>query len=309
MGHRSGLLDVFPVELLFMIKDHIPEIDLRTHVCFSQVLGPASRTVYTDAYWEIACVKFGLSLVADEEEVPWREFAYEIIRRDGFCEHPQCGVRRLEQNFREMSKVYGMKDYSRETLMQVMDARSPGAFNNGFGGTNTLLANIDFNRNPHTQSVEDGILRITESQKGLPEGLQVTLSKHPIAYRSFATFAPTPGLQLVTLGGIPPLRNPMGVTVWDVYSAVQAKLDATDSIYRMNEYLRFVNYRRALNNCADDLTHLLNQLTTLRDFFYIFRWDGLYYAGQTCDDTPRFAFGFQTVRKVVKGMAEPQLIV
>lgn len=96
----SSMLDKFPVELLFLVKDHIPEIDLRTHVCFAQVLGCASKTVYTDAYWERACVKFGLTISSDEDiaNVSWRDFVYDIIRRDGFCTHPHCGVRRLEQN-------------------------------------------------------------------------------------------------------------------------------------------------------------------------------------------------------------------
>ena len=37
----------------------------------------------------------------------------------------------------------------------------------------------------------------------------------------------------------------------------------------MNDYLRYVDYCKALNNRVDDMTYLLNKLTTLRDFFYI----------------------------------------
>lgn len=98
----------------------------------------------------------------------------------------------------------------------------------------------------------------------------------------------------------------------------------------MNEYLRFVDYRKALSNRVDDITYLLNQLTTLRDFFHILcvnsrfqftieycstdihlrsRWDGLCYAGQDTDHVPRLAFGFKTIRRVIKGVPEPQLIV
>lgn len=100
MEKRMSMLDIFPLELLFLIKDHIPEVDLRAHVCFSQVLGRASKEVYSDMYWEKACVRFGLTTVGGEDaaSTSWRDFTYDIIKRDGFCDHPQCGVRRLEQN-------------------------------------------------------------------------------------------------------------------------------------------------------------------------------------------------------------------
>lgn len=101
MAHRrSSLLDALPVELLFLVKDHMPEIDLRTHVCFSQVCGPAAETLYSETYWERASVRFGLSLACHEDvaHVSWRNFIYDVIKQDGFCEHPHCGVRRLEQN-------------------------------------------------------------------------------------------------------------------------------------------------------------------------------------------------------------------
>ena len=53
-----------------------------------------------------------------------------------------------------------------------------------------------------------------------PENL---LIKHPIARRSFATFAPLPRLRLVMFGNKRPpmdVSNPNGITVWDVYSAL-----------------------------------------------------------------------------------------
>lgn len=97
---RVSMLDIFPIELLFFIKDHIPEVELCTHVSYSQVLGLASKTIYTEGYWERACVRFGLGLTIGEDpaDICWREFVYDIIRQDGFCNHPHCGVRRLEQN-------------------------------------------------------------------------------------------------------------------------------------------------------------------------------------------------------------------
>ncbi|KAH8107848.1 hypothetical protein BXZ70DRAFT_903288 [Cristinia sonorae] len=310
---RTSMLDILPVELLLLIKDHIPDVDLRTHVCFSQVCGSASKAVYSELEWEKACVKFGLSLVEgeDEETVSWRDLVYEVIRRDGFCDHPLCGVRRLEQNYYEMSKL-SLKDYTRNSLQRILDGETicemTGSYT-GFMSTNTLLAHVDFSRDPHTRVANDGFLRT----RGAPQQYEhhsprSALFNHPIAYRSFATFAPTSSAQLVTLGSIPIVRNPSGVTVWDVFSAVQSRLDASDSIHRMNEYLRFVDYRKALCSRVDDLTFLLNRLTSLREFFHIFRWDGLYYAGQDSNRVPCFAIGFKTVRKVVKGVPEPQLI-
>lgn len=37
----------------------------------------------------------------------------------------------------------------------------------------------------------------------------------------------------------------------------------------MNQYLRFVDSHKALDSRVDDITRLLNHLTTLRDFFYV----------------------------------------
>jgi len=201
-----------------------------------------------------------------------------------------------------------MKDYTRQSLSQVLDGHSLYSFS-GFVATNTLLANLEFSRDAHTPSTEDGFLLHTRGATAQDQPQRSPLHGHPIACRSFATFAPASSAQLSTLSGVPLIRNPTGVTVWDVYTTVQSRLDATDSVYRMNEYLRFVDYRKALSNRVDDITHLLNKLTTLRDFFYVFRWDGLYYAGQDSNSVPRFAFGFQTVRRVIKGVSEPQLIV
>ncbi|THH30444.1 hypothetical protein EUX98_g3740 [Antrodiella citrinella] len=301
------MLDRFPVELFYMIKDHIPEVDLRTHVCFAQVLGCASKTVYTDAYWERACVRFGLTISSDEDvaNVSWRDFVYDIIRRDGFCAHPHCGVRRLEQNYREMNKLY-MKEYTRPYLAHVLEGANPGAFG-GYVATNILFANLNFSQEPHTLPIEDGFLHTHGAPREQPERSS-PLSRHPIACQSFATFPPTGSAHLSTLSGIPIVRNASGVTVWDVYTAVQSRLDATDSVYRLNEYLRFVDYRKALSNRVDDITELLNRLNTLRDFFHFFRWEGLYYAGQDTEGVARFAFGFKTVRRLIRGAPEPQLI-
>ena len=304
VSHSASMLDSFPVELLFLIKDQIPEIELRTHVCFSQVLGRATKTVYNDAYWERACVRFGLGLAADEdaEKVCWRDVVYDLIRVDGFCTHPQCGVSRLEQNCksfseycdqlrvscgstdRAMSKIY-MKDFTRKSLTEVLDGHSPYTFS-GFITTNTLFANLEFNQDAFTHAINDGYLLVRGSQMnsfdpGSP------LSRHPIACRSFATFPPSSTFQLATLGSFPIIHNPHGVTVWDVFAAVQSRygsavdaslhhadhqsrfrLDSVDTVYRMHEYLRYVDYCKALSNRVDDMSYLLNRLTTLRDFFH-----------------------------------------
>lgn len=117
---------------------------------------------------------------------------------------------------REMNKIY-MKDFTRNSLMQVLDRQSPNA-SSGFVATNTLFAYLDFGREPHAHATEDGFIHA----RGVLQDQRSSLFKHPIAYRSFATFVPTSSVQLLTLGSIPLVQNPSGVTVWDIFTAVQS---------------------------------------------------------------------------------------
>ena len=91
---------IFPTELLLLVKEFIPDSDLRTHVCFYNTCR-TTAAFYGDnsqqaEFWRRACVLSGIGwLKADSS---WKEIAFETIARDGFCAHPRCGGALLESN-------------------------------------------------------------------------------------------------------------------------------------------------------------------------------------------------------------------
>lgn len=104
---RASILELFPVELLAMIKDFIPQYDLRTQVCFYEAFPPITSSLYGDEeqeerFWETACVQCGLGLLPEEtlnpQDVKWKKIAFECIDNDGFCDHEECGGARLDIN-------------------------------------------------------------------------------------------------------------------------------------------------------------------------------------------------------------------
>lgn len=93
-----------PTELLFTIKESIPDSDLRTHVCFHQS-HPRMQSLYgteerQEEFFKRACWLAGIGLISDEEAltVSWKGIAIECILKDGFCKHPRCGAAILESN-------------------------------------------------------------------------------------------------------------------------------------------------------------------------------------------------------------------
>lgn len=95
------------MELLMLLKDTIPQWDLRSHVCFYKSFPPITSSLYgneeqEEKFWESSCVQCGLGLLYTEtlapEAVRWKDIAFGCIERDGFCPHPECGGDRLEEN-------------------------------------------------------------------------------------------------------------------------------------------------------------------------------------------------------------------
>ena len=105
--------------------------------------------------------------------------------------------------------------------MQALESKTPGAISN-FVAANGLFYQLEFSRDAQTPANEDGSLYVRGPLRDRHDS-RSPLSKHPIACRSFANFAPTTSLQLTTLGSFPNIENPHGVTVWDVYAAVHLK--------------------------------------------------------------------------------------
>ena len=100
----TNRLDTLPPELLFVIRSHIPLDDLRTLACFAMA-DPRTSSHDADAedeFWMRSCRLAGLSCIHDdlnEDGHPsWKKIAFETITQDGFCELPECGVRRLQAN-------------------------------------------------------------------------------------------------------------------------------------------------------------------------------------------------------------------
>ncbi len=100
----KSVFSVLPIELLAFIKSNIPQEDLRTNVCFYKTCHRFASQFGPEAtqgtFWEGACLLSGLGCLPDESPrgVSWKSIAFETIEQDGFCEHPECGERRLESN-------------------------------------------------------------------------------------------------------------------------------------------------------------------------------------------------------------------
>ncbi|TFK91009.1 hypothetical protein K466DRAFT_596508 [Polyporus arcularius HHB13444] len=98
-----------PAEVRLMIKENIPDWDLRTHAAL-YLASPVTASLYDntpDEFWKLVCWNSGIGLFPWEankpdEEICWRDIALDCIRRDGFCKHPICGGRLLSYNREQM---------------------------------------------------------------------------------------------------------------------------------------------------------------------------------------------------------------
>lgn len=101
---RKSILEILPTELLAVIRSNIPQEDLRTNVCFYNTC-PRFASLFgsemaQNTFWEGACLLSGLGCLPGElpRRVSWKSIALDVIERDGFCDHPECGGNRLESN-------------------------------------------------------------------------------------------------------------------------------------------------------------------------------------------------------------------
>ena len=91
MASRS--VSIFPNEILLLIKENIPISDLRTHVCYYHVC-KTTAGFYGDEgqqadFWRTACLRAGICFT--QHDSSYKDVAFEVIRTDGFCSHPDCG--------------------------------------------------------------------------------------------------------------------------------------------------------------------------------------------------------------------------
>ncbi|CAL1708167.1 unnamed protein product [Somion occarium] len=125
MSRPRSIFEVFPVELLAMIKAEIPISDLRTHVCLYKA-ALRFADLYEDddeedEFWQASCILSGIGFIEDEDAwTTWKSVAFECLDEDGFCKHPQCGGARLEANTRGMVKFMNLS--AKPTMQELQEA-------------------------------------------------------------------------------------------------------------------------------------------------------------------------------------------
>ncbi|KAI0358197.1 hypothetical protein OH77DRAFT_1435367 [Trametes cingulata] len=235
-----------PLELFLTIRSCIPLADIRTHVCLYNT-HPRIAALYdsesdSDDFWERVCWHSGVgALGKDDPEVEhcWRDIALEVIERDGFCKHPQCGEALLAYNARRIARAQNyIKPLS--ILLRWHVEGYPGV--NGF--PDNELDTLDGGENPPL-TMHRALLRTAFRSKssGMRDEAQlrpmtdaeeaykgsVLLKDHPLLERSFATDVPTSIIVLGQLARYEPckgnVRRDTGVTVYDIMAGLHRQLD------------------------------------------------------------------------------------
>ncbi|KAI0785584.1 hypothetical protein C8Q75DRAFT_893793 [Abortiporus biennis] len=296
-------LDKLPNELLTMIKEEIPESDLRTHTCFynasSHFAALYGNEKNVERFFEKAYILSGLGISPDEDftSISWVNLATRIIREDGFCDHPECGGNRLEKNAELMSrpefesdepywsslKIYG-EEYD-EFLGDDEDDEDYISLASDLV-VNPLFQYVTFSEHSTKHWIDDDDAPEEESflryANRYGQGAVTTnlprLDSHPIATRSFATFPPVRTTMLVFWEDISvdTPRNSFGLTVWDVVVQVHSILDETLKATSLSELLKNVDYREAFRPGCD-LRDIIDAISNFRGFLSYFRWNGLDY--------------------------------
>ncbi|GBE87400.1 hypothetical protein BKA93DRAFT_753989 [Sparassis latifolia] len=284
---EKDFLDVFPNELLLMIKARIAETDLRTHVCFynssTRIAGMYGNVWEQEEYWKKLCWLNGLGLLPGEscKSVSWKQIAFECVEDDGFCDLPDCGGNALVKNVALMAAA----DYNLERPTQALAHKEGGPDLD----CSPLLSHIKFRSNQEwswrMKPDYDAQLYVRPSEAQSSWGRR--LHAHPIACRSFATFPPIQRLNFSELYGLEfhPTKRTTGVTVWDVQSTLQKKLDTGILASGVAEFLEWHETNVPKHW---DVRTMLNELCTLRGMLSVVRWDGMEISIDDDDDGPYF---------------------
>ncbi|KAI1792119.1 hypothetical protein LXA43DRAFT_888162 [Ganoderma leucocontextum] len=275
-----------PPELHLLIKDWISPSDLRTHVCF-YLSAPQCASLYDsrpnpDNFWKLLCWNNGLGQLPDETETEttWRDIATRVIHADGFCTHPQCGEALLEYNRASM----------REAAKHGVQPFSPLHIRGSYDGDartdlHRVVAHISFR--PHTElrawgvpsfPVErDAHLRSPGDVLVEWEGTDAAnereyLWRHPLAARSFATFAPTDSLFLFAVAGIDfqhdRISSARALTVLEVLDLIQKDLNLERTVYAVSS--RYVSaHEGCISRHGWSMFEIMLRLRTLRGILSI----------------------------------------
>ena len=102
---KCDIRDILPAELWLLVKFFIEPLDLITHTSLSRISTPITEILYGNqykraAFWEEVCLMNGLGILPGEYPgvVDWEVVAIHAAVHTEFCDHPECGARRLEQN-------------------------------------------------------------------------------------------------------------------------------------------------------------------------------------------------------------------
>ncbi|KAH9951878.1 hypothetical protein B0H21DRAFT_714656 [Amylocystis lapponica] len=232
-----------PNELLILVKENIPEWDLRTHVCYHHSCVRIAK-LYGDnkeqeIFWRRACWLAGLGCIRDEQSrlVSWTDVAFHCIARDGFCNHPQCGGALLERNAHLMET----EDAHLHKLMMAFNYTELDEVEE-----QPLLEWLEYSKEHQDFEPEaDGYLR--PESEDIAEAIvpDLLLANHPIACRSFVTFPPLPllNISVLALERSPTFQRESGITVWDfnmsLHSLMQEDLQTENLACLYDFYLRY----------------------------------------------------------------------
>ncbi|KAH9893174.1 hypothetical protein C8Q73DRAFT_521387 [Cubamyces lactineus] len=263
----------FPTELLLIIKELLDPFDLRTHVCY-YLSSPRVAALYDsaddpDAFWKLACWNCGIGagLTQDEDDidenrwhylagVSWKNIALDSIVRDGFCKHPCCGEALLEYNrecMRDLAdeivpfRPYNLSDY--KDHMAISGHRLFGNIEFKRGRPLYASEGTSIEYDAHLRAHGAPVRRIANPDyKSQPDDYPgLYLGEHPLAARSFATWAPVSKILLLPLfghwldnNGRIKLSRP--VIVLDVLKAVHKHLDRHLDVDEICEHMELHGY-------------------------------------------------------------------
>ncbi|KAH8107847.1 hypothetical protein BXZ70DRAFT_16356 [Cristinia sonorae] len=284
MPVRNTILDLFPVELLAMIKEYIPQGQLMTHINFYLSFPPVTPSLYgndeqQELFWEKACAQAGLGYRQRElnnmQQVSWRRVVWEEIVNHLECDHVECGQGLLQfvSDAMESQITIDLNDCTRTDFFSVIPD-SPDKFSNGTI-VNPVLGFIHFpDKLPGINVFQffERDMYLYDPKKKVQDPARQLLDLHPIAARSWATFPPSRRVLLSGTYHNQPLvvENVFGVTVWDVHLTLQRMLEDELSAKQLQQLLDGNDYRSVFPPECDFLT-LMGSLTTLRQFLTFYR--------------------------------------
>ncbi|KAI0358200.1 hypothetical protein OH77DRAFT_1251173 [Trametes cingulata] len=307
---------LLPLELILVVKSFVPISDLRTHVCLykahPRIAALYDSEEYPDDFWERACWHSGIGALGKDNlwaEHCWRDIALEVIERDGFCTHPQCGEALLEYNAERIG--YVQEDYDIKPLSIFSRWKDGLSDLDSFAGSDS--GEDDDGENPMI-SMHRALLRtafrtessdgyygvrdeaqlrpVTDAEKAYKGS--VLLKDHPLLERSFATDVPTSILLLSELSrwGLGPgiVRKGTGVTVFDVMAALHSKLDQKFDDYEREQVAEELSDYDLPDGWTQEDAYA--KFRTLRDVFAVCRLTEFYYDGTVIDRGPLFSLTF-----------------